>query len=82
MAENYNLVEQHGCIVCGKIHSMLVVYSASDKMIDCTVTSPGGRVVPDKLRPLVSCNIHSKAEVDNALASHYPGMEQKEDSEE
>ena len=82
MTENKNMVEQHGCIVCGKIHTMLVVYSASGKMIDCTVTSAGGRVVPDKLRPLASCNTHSKAEVETALAKHYPGMEEEEDKEE
>lgn len=76
------MVEQHGCIVCGKIHTMLVVYSASGKMIDCTVTSPGGRVIPDKLRPLASCNTHSNAEVETALARHYPGMEEEEDKEE
>ena len=82
MTENKNMVEQHGCIVCGKIHTMLVVYSASGKMIDCTVTSAGGRVVLDKLRPLASCNTHSKAEVETALARHYPGMEGKEDKDE
>jgi hypothetical protein len=81
MTENNNVVEQHGCIVCGKIHTMLVVYSPSGKMIDCMVTSPGGRVVPDKLRPLASCNTHSEADVDTALARHYPGMKLEEDSE-
>jgi predicted naringenin-chalcone synthase len=80
MTENKNMVEQHGCIVCGKIHTMLVVYSASGKMIDCTVTSPGGRRVLDKLQPLASCNTHSKAEVDTSLARHYPGMEEEEDN--
>lgn len=82
MSENTNRVEQHGCIVCGKIHTMLVVYSPSGKMVDCTVTSPGGRVIPDKTRPLASCNTHSKAEVDFALTRHYPGMEQAEDKED
>ena len=81
MTKNKNIVEQHGCIVCGKVHTMLVVYSLSGEMIDCTVKSPGGRVVPDKLRPLASCNTHSEADVDTALAKHYPSMKQEEDSE-
>jgi hypothetical protein len=82
MSENTNRIEQHGCIVCGKLHTMLVVYSPSGRMVDCTVTSPGGWVVPDKNRSLVSCNSHSKSEVDFALAKHYPGMEQEEDQED
>ena len=52
MTKNKNIVKQHGCIVCGKVHTMLVVCSPSGEMIDCTVTSHGGRVVLDKLRPL------------------------------
>ncbi len=82
MAENTNRVEQHGCIVCGKIHTLLVVYTPSGKMFGCTVTSPDGRVVPDDVRPLVACNSHSKSEVDDALESHYPGREQPEDKED
>jgi hypothetical protein len=82
MSENANRIEQHGCIVCGKLHTMLVVYSPSGRMVDCTMTSPGARVVPDKNRPLASCNSHSEAEVDFALAKHYPGMEQEEEMED
>jgi hypothetical protein len=82
MAENTNRVEQHGCIVCGKIHTLLVVYTPSGKMVGCTVTSPDGRVVPDEARPLVACNRHSKSEVDSALSRYYPGSEQPEDKED
>jgi hypothetical protein len=82
MSENTNRVEQHGCIVCGKLHTLLVVYSPSGTVVGCTVTSPGGRVVPDKTKPLASCDTHSEAEVDYALTRHYPGMEQKEDKED
>jgi hypothetical protein len=81
MSENTNRVVQHGCIVCGKLHTLLVVYSPSDTMVGCTVTSPDGRVVPDIVRPLVACITHSEAEVDAALNKHYPGKEQKEDNE-
>jgi hypothetical protein len=82
MTENTNKVEQHGCIVCGKVYDLLVVYNSSGEMVDCTVTSPGGRIVPDKDRPLASCIKHSNAEVETALISHYPGMEQEEDRED
>jgi hypothetical protein len=82
MSDNTNRVEQHGCIVCGKLYNLLVVYAPSGKMVDFTVVSPGGRTVPDAVRPLVSCNIHSESEVETALAKHYPGMEQPEDRED
>ena len=82
MSENTNKIEQHGCIVCGKIYDLLVVRDSTGQMIGCTVTSPGGRIVPDKDRPLASCSNHSNEEVETALKRHYPGMEQEEDRED
>ncbi len=82
MAENRKVVEPHGCIVCGKVYNMLVVYSPAGKLVDCTVTDPGGRRVPDPERPLVACLRHRETEVETALAKHYPGMVQPEDEEE
>jgi hypothetical protein len=82
MGNNINRGEPHGCIVCGKIYILLVVYTPSGGMVACTVTSPGGRVVPDLARPLVACNTHSGVEVEIALARHYSSMEQPEDREE
>jgi hypothetical protein len=82
MSDNTNRVEPHGCIVCGKIHNLLVVYAPSGSMVGCTSLSSGGRVVPDSLRPLAACNTHSGEEIETALASHYPGLEQPEDREE
>ena len=82
MSDNTNRVELHGCIVCGKIFDLLVVYTPSGGMVACTVTSPGGHPVPDAVRALVACNTHTVAEIKTALASHYPGMEQPEDHEE
>jgi len=81
MSDNTNRVEQHGCIVCGKIYNLLVVYAPSGKMVGCSVVSPGGRVVPDEERPLAACNTHSGVEIETAIAQHYPGMEQAEDRE-
>jgi hypothetical protein len=82
MSDNTNRVEQHGCIVCGKIYNLLVVYTPSGSMVGCTVTSPGGRVVPDTIRPLAACNTHSGSEIESSLSMHYPGMEQAEDHED
>ena len=82
MSANTNRVEKHGCIVCGKIYNLLVVYTPSGKMAGCTVTSPGGRVVPDTVRPLAACDKHSVLEIETALARHYPGTEQADDRED
>jgi hypothetical protein len=82
MSDNINRVEQHGCIVCGKIYNLLVVYTPSGKMVGSTVTSPGGHPVPDAVRPLAACNTHSGEEIETALARHYPGKEQAEDRED
>jgi hypothetical protein len=66
MPENKNIVEVHGCIVCARLYNMLVVYSPEGKMVDCTVTSSGGKRVPDSLHPLVACDTHSKGEIEAA----------------
>jgi hypothetical protein len=79
MSDNTIRVEQHGCIVCGKIYNLLVVYAPSGKMVCSTVTSPGGHPVPDAVRLLAACNTHSVAEIETAFARHYPGVEQAED---
>ncbi len=73
MPDISNVVEQHGCIVCGKIHQLLVEYAPDGRLVDCTVTSPGGRRVLDMHWPLVACEKHRQSEIDAALARHYPG---------
>ena len=72
MSENKNIVEQHGCIVCGKIYSLLCVYAPDGSLVDCAVTTPGGRRVPDE-KPIVACRTHSEDQVRIALERHYPG---------
>ena len=32
-SENHNLVEMHGCIVCGRLFDILVVYSLQDRLV-------------------------------------------------
>lgn len=83
MAENRNVTEPHGCIVCGKVYSLLVVYSPTGQLVDCTVTSSSeGRRVPDARRPLVACITHSAAAVEAALTKRYPGQDNKKDEED
>jgi hypothetical protein len=66
MSENKNAVEIHGCIVCAKPFNVLAVYTPDNKLVACTVTSPGGHCVPGEQRPLVACNTHSPGEVEAA----------------
>jgi hypothetical protein len=66
MSENKNVAESHGCIVCARLFSVLAVYSPSGKLVDCTVTSPGGHIVPDNQQPLVACDTHTASEIDAA----------------
>ena len=82
MSANKNVVEPHGCIVCGKIYNLLVVYSSDGRLVDCTVTDSGGQRVQDAKRPLVACDKHTEKEIETALAKHYPGMEQEEDRQD
>jgi hypothetical protein len=63
MSENHHLVEMHGCIVCGRVFNILVVYTPEDKMVDCKVTSPGGHRLADEERPLVACDSHTQEEI-------------------
>ena len=71
MHDTHTKGERHGCIVCGKLYELYVVYDKAGKFVDCTVMSPGGRVVPYPTRPLVACDHHSAAEVDRAVARVY-----------
>ena len=82
MSKNINKVEQHGCLVCGKVYNLLVIYTDSGQFVDCSVTSPGGRRIQDDSRPLVVCNIHSGSQIETALARHYPGKEPADPDEE
>jgi hypothetical protein len=65
-SENKNAVEMHGCIVCARIFNILAVYTPDGRLVDCTVTSPGGHCVPDEQRPLVACNTHTTGEIETA----------------
>jgi hypothetical protein len=66
MSENQKKVEMHGCIVCAKIYNVLAVYSLDGGLVSCTVTSPGGHILPNRHRPLVACDIHTAEQVKSA----------------
>jgi hypothetical protein len=66
MSENHNIVEVHGCLVCAKLFNILVVYTPDGSLVGCSVTSPGGRCVPDEKRPLVACDTHTSGEIEAA----------------
>ncbi len=65
-SENKNVVEIHGCIVCAKLFNILAVYTPDDKLVDYTVTSSGGHIVPDERHPLVACDTHTAEEIESA----------------
>ncbi len=78
MSEKHTRGEMHGCIVCGKLYELYVVYDANGKFLDCKVMSAGGRRVPDDRRPLVACEKHGSKEVEAAVVRVY-GKQKDED---
>lgn len=74
-------VEQHGCIVCGKMHTLKVTYGPTGKIEECQVTSLDGHCLPGTDRPIVACNTHSQAEIEAAFAKHAPGTKDEEEEE-
>ena len=79
MSETHTKGEMHGCIVCGRLYQLYVVYDDQGKFIDSKVMSEGGRRVNNPRRPLVACESHSEAEVEAAVVRVYG--EQKEDED-
>ena len=83
MTESGNkiVVEQRGCIVCGRTFNVLAVYSPGGRLVDCTVTSPGGHCVPGEQRPLVACDTHTAEEIEAAYLRWKTRNEPKPDDE-
>ena len=71
MADTHTKGEMHGCIVCGRLHELYVVYDKAGRFVDCTIMSAGARVVPNAERPLVACDRHSAADIERALKRVY-----------
>jgi len=67
MTENITKGETHGCIVCGKLHQMYVVYDSSRNFVGSKVMSGDGKAVSDSKRPLVACEKHTDQEIERAI---------------
>ncbi len=79
MAENHTVGEMHGCVVCGKLYQRYVVRDPQGKFVGCKVMSPGGKVVPNPVRPLVACERHTQAEIEAAVQRAYGPNADRED---
>lgn len=80
MNEKFTKGEMHGCVVCGKLYQLYVVWDAQNKYVDAKVMSEGGKLVRDVNRPLVACEKHTDAEIESAVARAY-GVQKEEDDE-
>lgn len=78
MNEKQNRGETHGCIVCGKLHQLLVVYESDGSLFDFKVMSMDGKKVEHPKRPLVACEKHAEEQVEAAVARVY-GLSEEED---
>jgi hypothetical protein len=71
MTENVTRGEAHGCIVCGRLYQLLVVYDKDGKFMDLKVMTEGGKPVTDQARPLVACTRHTDKEIERAVERVY-----------
>lgn len=69
----------HGCIVCGKLYQLLVIYDADGKYIGSKMMSAGGKEVKDADRPLVACERHTDKEIERAVERVYGAQWDDED---
>ncbi len=79
MTEKQSRNEAHGCIVCGKLHSLFVVYEADGQLFDFKVMSGDGKKVTHPQRPLVACSVHTEEQIKTALGRY---AEIRKDDEE
>lgn len=76
MPERTSRNETHGCIVCGKLHQLLVVYEPDGRLFDFKVMSMDGKKAAHPTRPLVACEKHTAAEVEAAVKRVYGEREE------
>jgi succinate dehydrogenase/fumarate reductase-like Fe-S protein len=81
MSENKAKGEMHGCIVCGKLYQLYVVYESNGKFIGSRVMSAGGKAVQDAGRPLVACERHTDEEIKKAVKRVYGEQEEENGGE-
>ncbi len=80
MTENKAKGEMHGCIVCGKLYQLYVIYDPAGKYIGSKVMSAGGKEVKDATRPLVACEKHADQEIGRAVERVF-GKQQNQDND-
>lgn len=71
--------ETHGCIVCGKLSQILVVYDLQGKFIDAKVLAAGFNLVEHPSRPLMACEHHPAERVAQAVQKAYGGDDEDGD---
>jgi hypothetical protein len=79
MTDSVTKGEMHGCIVCGKLYQLYVIYDATGKYIGSKVMSAGGHEVNGSNRPLVACDTHTPDEVARAVQRVYGRQPNDED---
>jgi hypothetical protein len=80
-SENNPVVEIHGCIVCGRLFNILAVYSPAGKLLECTVTSPGGHCLIIDAKPLAACDDHPPEQIETAYKKWKSRNEDEADNE-
>ncbi|MFH1185450.1 MAG: hypothetical protein V1755_10500 [Chloroflexota bacterium] len=80
MTENHTKGEMHGCIVCGRLYKLYVVYGPSGRFMDSIVMSAGGKRVPHPVRPLVACEHHGADQIRRAVERIYGENSPEEDT--
>lgn len=76
MSKREAVGEMHGCIVCGKLYQLYVVYDATGKCVDFQVPNGNARPVKHAHRPLVACKTHSDDQIKAALFKAYGPQEE------
>ena len=79
MNETHTRGEMHGCIVCGKLHQLYVVYDAQGKFIDLKVMSGDGKRVKNPNRALVACENHTEEEIKAAMQRVFGPQPEEDD---
>jgi hypothetical protein len=74
--------EQHGCVVCGKVYELLVVYNDDGTLKDFTLIFGDGRPIFRYEKPLVACNSHSETQIQDALKKWESKSQDKLDEDE
>jgi hypothetical protein len=76
MTQKHTKGEMHGCIVCGRLYQLYVLYDEQGRFVDCKVMTAGGKRVAHSQRALVACESHSPQQIETAVAKAYGKKEQ------